>query len=100
MGSSGKTVTEAWNQVQPGSLTLLCAPQMWMSARLGTRAKMASARTHQAPSNVSASLAIICLGTGATVRVRDPRAWALACSYLPQDLYCPGPVTIQISVVV
>lgn len=98
MGSSGKTVTEAWNQVQP--LTLLCALQIWMSARLGICAKMASARTHQAPSSVSASLAIICQGTGATVRVRGSRAWALACPYLPQDLYCPDPVPIQISVVI
>lgn len=81
MSSSEKTVSEAWNQVQSGPLTLLCALQMWMSARLGTCAKTASAQTHQVPSSVSASLAIICQGTGATVRVRDPRLWVLACSY-------------------
>lgn len=56
-----------------------------MSVRRGTCAAMVSARTHRAPSSASASLAIICQGTGATVRVRDPRAWPLACPTYPRS---------------
>lgn len=67
-----------------------CAPQMWMSARLGVCVTMASAPTHQAPSSVSASLATICQETGANARVSGPESWQSARSSLPQDFHCAG----------
>lgn len=67
-----------------------CAPQMWMSARLGVCVTMASAPTHQAPSSVSASLATICQETGADARVSGPESWQSAHSSLPQDFHCAG----------
>lgn len=63
--------------LHPGPLTPTPprALQMWMSVRPGTCVTMASVPTHQAPSSVSASLAIICQGTEAAVKVRGAYSW-------------------------